>query len=137
MTTVIFDTDCVLCSSWVHFLLRHERDQSMRFVSAWSDEGQSLAAQWGLSADDLDDTFLVVANGRALTRSDAGLALLAQLRAPWHWARALRIIPRPLRDWIYDRLARNRYQWFGRKPECFVPPPEAAHRFVSAPARPR
>ncbi len=135
MITILFDTDCVLCSAWVHFLVRHERAPLMRFVSAWSDEGQRLASQHGLSLQDLDATFLVITDDRALTRSDAGLALLAQLRAPWRWGRVLWVIPRPLRDWVYDRLARNRYRWFGHRPQCFVPPPGQSHRFVSGPPR--
>lgn len=130
---IVFDTDCVLCSGWVGFILRHEAAPTARFVSAWSDEGAALATAHGLSPADLDLTFLVVPQGRpALTKSDAGLAILAELRAPWSWARVLRLVPRGLRDWVYDRIARNRYDWFGRRSQCYMPPVGQAHRFVSA-----
>lgn len=131
-TVIVFDTDCVLCSRWVHFILAHERDQEIRFVSAWSAEGLAIAAQHGLDEAALQQTYLVADQGRALTRSDAGLALLRHLRLPWRWLIVLRVVPRPLRDRIYSLVARNRYRWFGRVEHCFVPPPGMRSRFVDS-----
>lgn len=128
---ILFDTDCVLCAAWTGFVLRHERAPEARFVCAWSEEGLALAAKFGLSAEDLNTTFLVVLEGRGLTRSDAALAVVGRLKAPWRWLGALRLIPRPIRDWLYDHIARNRYRWFGRRDQCLVPPPGQAHRFVA------
>lgn len=130
-TIVVFDTDCVLCSSWVQFICRHERDETMRFVSAWSAEGAILAARHGLRSEDLDETYLVIDGGRGLVRSDAGLAVIRQLAMPWRALLFLSIIPRPLRDLVYGFVARNRYRWFGHRPNCFVPPAGQSHRFVS------
>jgi predicted DCC family thiol-disulfide oxidoreductase YuxK len=127
---VVFDTDCVLCSRWVSFLLRHERDQRMIFVSAWSSTGLALASKHALSRADLNLTYLVIENSRPLTHSAAGLALVRRLKAPWRWLAALVVVPRPLRDRLYNWVARNRYAWFGRKDHCFVPPPGAQRRFV-------
>ena len=42
----------------------------------------------------------------------------------------MRIVPRPLRDWLYDRIALNRYRLFGRRQTCFVPTDEIADRFL-------
>lgn len=136
-TIILFDTDCVLCSGGAAFVLRHERDTRTRFLSAWSDEGLAIARDHGLRPQDLNLTFLVVDRGRPLVKSDASLAVMRHLRAPWRWLRVGRVIPRPLRDWFYDRLAANRYQWFGHRDQCFVPPPGTAHRFVSGPPRSR
>ena len=132
---VVFDSDCVLCAGLVRFILRVERTPTTRFVAARSAEGVALASAHGLTAADLDQTFLVVRGEAGLVRSDAALALAGDLRAPWCWVRALRVIPRPLRDWGYDRIARNRYRLFGRRPECALPAPgQQAHRFVFATA---
>lgn len=128
--TVVFDSDCVLCSRWVHLILRHEQAHDIVFVSAWSKQGAKLGVEHGLSQSDLDATYLFIDEGRGLVRSDAGLALLARLRAPWRFLSWLRAVPRPLRDWVYDVVARNRYRWFGRAERCFVPPPSMAHRFI-------
>ena len=127
---VVFGTDCVLCSRWVHFLLAIERDARLTFVSAWSATGRALAARHGLDPRDLHRTYLVIEDGRPLVHSAASLALLGYLRRPWRWLGAPAILPRPLRDCLYGIVARNRYVWFGPKERCFVPPPSARDRFV-------
>lgn len=129
-TEVVFDTDCVLCSAWVHFLLRHERDHSMRFISAWSPTGLALAAEHGLTRADLQQTYLVIENGVGLTRSDAGLALIAHLSPPWRWLGWLALLPKGFRDLVYGIVARRRYRWFGHKEKCFVPSDQSRHRFI-------
>ncbi len=132
---VVFDTDCLMCSAWVHFILRHERVPSAKFVSAWSKDGLALAVKHELSPENLDQTYLVVLQGKPLIKSDATLAIIATLNAPWRWATALRLLPRPLRDWFYDRMANNRYRWFGRRDQCFLPPEGQRARFVQGPPR--
>jgi predicted DCC family thiol-disulfide oxidoreductase YuxK len=127
---MIFDTDCILCSRWIHFLLRHEANHRIIFTSARSDKGLALAASHGLSRAALDKSYLVIVDSRPFLRSDAGLALLTQLRAPSRWLRVLGIMPRPVCDWIYALVARNRFKWFGRSERCFLPPPEASTRFI-------
>lgn len=128
---VVFDTDCVLCSTWVHFILRHEVDKSLRFVSAWSDEGRSLAGQHGLSPEDLDRTYLLIEDGKGLTHSDAGIAIAGHLKWPWRALQVFRFVPRILRDAVYNLVARNRYAWFGHRANCFIPPAGQGHRFVN------
>ncbi|MEP5762573.1 MAG: DCC1-like thiol-disulfide oxidoreductase family protein [Litoreibacter sp.] len=132
---VIFDTDCVMCSSWVRFILRHERYPSATFVSAWSEQGLAIAAEHKLEPSDLNDTYLVVSNGRGFTKSDATFEIFRTLKAPWHLVSVLRITPRPLRDWFYDRMAINRYRWFGRQDRCFLPPEGQEARFIPGPPR--
>lgn len=129
-SVVIFDTDCILCSRWVHFLIANERDTKLIFVRAWSETGRKLAARYGLTVADLQDTYLVIEKGQARTRSAASLALLRHLRPPWRWLGALGMVPEPWRDRIYLWVARHRYAWFGRRTDCFVPPTAVRHRFV-------
>lgn len=127
---VVFDTDCVLCSAFVRFLLRHERDRRMIFVKAWTVRGLALASFHGLGRADLGDTFLVIEDDRPLTRSAATLALLKRLKTPWCWLRGARILPRRVRDWIYDEIAQNRYSLFGFQKDCFLPSGMEEGRFV-------
>ena len=129
-TTMIFDTNCVLCSGFVHFILRHERDQEIVFINAWSEKGKAIAAAHGMSVDDMHKTYLVVKDGVGHIRSDAGMVILSHLKLPWRILRILRIVPRPLRDCVYTLVAKHRYRWFGFEQNCFVPTEEARHRFV-------
>ncbi len=127
---VIFDTNCVLCNVWVRFLLRHEKGNTLQFASSRKDVGIRLAQDQGISLEALDLTYLVIRDGKALTKSGASLALLAELRAPWRHLTVLRIVPNRLRDWIYDIVARNRLDWFGEEQDCFLPSPAQRSKFL-------
>lgn len=127
---MIFDTNCILCSAWVRFLLRHEKGDTLQFASSRKDVGRRLAQSHGFSADKLDLTYLVIRDGIALTKSDASLALFAELKAPWRYLRVLRVVPAPLRNWMYDFVARNRLNWFGEEQDCFLPTPAERSKFL-------
>jgi predicted DCC family thiol-disulfide oxidoreductase YuxK len=124
----LYDGVCVLCSGGVHHTLRHERDHEIRFVAIQSRDGRALALAHGIDPDE-PDSFLFVENGVALAKSDGVLALLAHLDGPARLLLAGRILPRAWRDWLYDRVARNRYRLFGRKTTCEMPDPTQRHRF--------
>ncbi|HAT86402.1 MAG TPA: thiol-disulfide oxidoreductase [Rhizobiales bacterium] len=128
--TMIFDSDCILCSHWVRLILSHETSPTIHFASSHKTVGQQLASDFGYAPEDLDLTYLVICNGEAFAKSDATFVLLGELKAPWSWLRILRIIPRPVRDAFYDLIARNRLQWFGRKTDCLIPTPEQRTRFL-------
>ncbi|WP_338664818.1 DCC1-like thiol-disulfide oxidoreductase family protein [Pararoseomonas sp. SCSIO 73927] len=127
---ILFDTDCLLCSGMLAFVLAHERDHLLRFAGAWSPEGLALAGRHGFGRAELHETFLVIRRGRPLTRSAGVLEILRHLKAPWSWLGGLRAVPRPLRDAAYSALARRRYDWFGRRENCAVVPQAQRHRFI-------
>lgn len=128
---MVFDTDCVLCSGTVAFILARERAPALHFAGAWSEEGLALAARHGFSRADLDETFLVVRGEQVLTRSDAAIVVLGHLRRPWRWlGHVLGRVPRPLRDAAYGLVARHRYRWFGTRRNCTVVPARERHRFI-------
>jgi len=134
---VVFDTDCVLCSGMVRFVLAHERGPDLLFAGAGSATGIALAKRHGFTRADLNDTFLIIEDGRALTRSDAGIAIARRLRRPWDWLAVLKVIPRPIRDAVYGYVARHRYKWFGRRPSCLVVEPRHRSRFLDLYPQPR
>jgi predicted DCC family thiol-disulfide oxidoreductase YuxK len=115
---ILFDGDCVLCSRGAYFVHRYDKAMRFRFAAIQSPFGRQLAQRFGINAD-APETFAVVVRRRAHFRSDATLAILGALPA-WGWASALQIFPRPLRDWLYDQIARNRYKWFGRREQCWA-----------------
>ena len=127
---IVFDGVCVLCNGWVRFLLRRDRNARFRFAAMQTDAGRALLARHGL--DPLDPaSFLLMESDVAWTDTEAIARVLATLRGPWPvLARAIRAVPRPLRDTTYRFLARNRYRLFGRHDACSLPPPAAASRFL-------
>jgi predicted DCC family thiol-disulfide oxidoreductase YuxK len=126
---VVFDGVCHLCSGWVQFLLRRDRDARFRFASMQSTRGRALLAAHGVDPDD-PASFLLLDAGHARTDSDAILRVLDLLGGPWRAARLLGVIPRALRDPLYRWIARHRYRLFGRRDICWMPTPEHATRFI-------
>jgi predicted DCC family thiol-disulfide oxidoreductase YuxK len=127
---LIFDGECVLCSHSAAFVLRHDRHKRCNFVAAQSELGRSLYRHYGLD-DSNFETFVLLQDGIAQFRSDAALRLMSNIGLPWSLAACLRIVPRGLRDLVYNFVARNRYRFFGRRDTCYLPAPEDAGRFLS------
>jgi predicted DCC family thiol-disulfide oxidoreductase YuxK len=128
----VFDGVCNFCSGSVQIVLRLDRKGGIRFTPMQSAYGRVLLQRAGLDPDE-PTSFLFFNQGAALERSDAILALLARLPAPWRWLSVLRIVPRRLRDRAYDWLAANRYRLMGRRDNCMVPSPETRARFAMEP----
>lgn len=126
---VLFDGVCKLCNGWAKFLIRHDPEQRFRLASVQSAQGQALLAWFGLPTDHFD-TMALIENGQLLLRSDALLRIVAQLPGAWRHLALLRGIPRPVRDWCYDRIALNRYRLFGRYDSCLLPSADHARRFL-------
>jgi predicted DCC family thiol-disulfide oxidoreductase YuxK len=106
---VFFDGDCNLCNRSVSFVRKRDRNKIFSFVSLQSLEGQNHLSSLGLPLDDLSSV-IYIENQRAFIRSEAGLRILKNLGWPWRILFILIIIPRPLRDVIYDQIAKYRYK---------------------------
>lgn len=130
-SVVLFDGVCKLCNGWAKFLIRHDAHRRFRLASVQSAQGQALLLWAGLPTERFDSMALIE-DGRLLLRSDAVLRILAQLPGPWPWRALawLRLIPRSVRDWCYDRIALNRYRLFGRHAVCLLPAADHAGRFL-------
>jgi predicted DCC family thiol-disulfide oxidoreductase YuxK len=125
---ILFDGVCVFCSFWVRFVIGRDGAARFHFVRIQSAQGRKLADELGI-APDAPDTNAVILDGIAFFKSDAALAVASHLHG-MRWTRVLRIIPRGLRNRIYDFIARNRYAWFGRDEACLRPTPELMARLL-------
>ncbi len=127
---LLFDGVCNLCNGYVQWLIRHDPKGVFRYASLQSDAGRTLLAQAGLPTDQMD-TVVLLDQGRTYTRADVALRITGQLGGLWPLLGVLRMVPRPLRNAIYDWVARNRYRWFGKRESCMMPTPELKSRFLS------
>jgi predicted DCC family thiol-disulfide oxidoreductase YuxK len=125
---IVFDGNCVLCSRAAHFVHRRDVAQRFKFVAIQSSYGRALAARFGIDLDN-PATNVAVVDGVAHFKGDAALAVLAKLPR-WRWTRVARVLPRAVRDWIYDRVAGNRYRLFGRRERCWAGDAALAARVV-------
>jgi predicted DCC family thiol-disulfide oxidoreductase YuxK len=127
---IVFDGVCALCSGFVRFVLRHDKAGRYRFLAAQSDLAAALYRHYGLPTDHWE-TNLLIQDGRLFVRSEGAIEIVSGFGGLWHAFRLLRLIPRPMRDWLYDRVAGNRYRWFGRHELCLMPDPGQADRFLT------
>jgi predicted DCC family thiol-disulfide oxidoreductase YuxK len=127
---ILFDGVCNLCNRAVRVVLKHDGAKAFRFAPMQSEAGRALLRECGLSERGVDYIVLVEGGG-CYTKSDAVIRIAARLGPLWRcWALIARLVPRFLRDFKYDLIARWRYRLFGRRAACMVPPPDAADRFL-------
>ena len=124
----LFDGVCALCNASVRFVMRHERQPDTAFVSMQSPLGQQLLSHFDLPLAGWD-SFILIEKGVLYFKSSGFIRVAAALRQPWCWMAWIRAIPRTVRDWGYDRVARNRYRLFGKYDRCMLPDPAVANRF--------
>lgn len=115
---ILYDGVCVFCSRWVHFVATRDTARMFRFTAIQSDYGRRLAKSFGIDPEN-PDTNAVVHGGKALFKSDAALTVLSCLPR-WGWVRVLTLVPAPVRDIVYNLVARNRYRIFGKYDVCYV-----------------
>ena len=127
MAVVFFDGVCNLCNGVVRFIVERDPHARIQFAPLTS---RSAARALASLPGPLPDSVVLLDDGQVFTRSDAALRIARLLGFPWSLAAALAIVPRGLRDAIYDAIARRRYRWFGRREACMVPGPEIRGRFL-------
>ncbi|MFV1875117.1 thiol-disulfide oxidoreductase DCC family protein [Nioella sp.] len=126
---VVFDGECVLCAHSFRFLLKHDRERRLRFVTAQSPLGQEIYAALGLSTESYETTLVLVA-GECHAKTRAVAAALRVIGGGWRWLSCIGWLPRWLADPVYSLVARNRYRWFGRHDSCMIPDADVRARFL-------
>ncbi len=126
---ILYDGVCALCNGWVKFVLRFDRNEKFQFAALQSEYARGTLARRNVSIPELSSIVLVLPN-EVYTRSDAALSILAELSFPWSIFVTLKIIPRFLRDAVYNFVAAIRYPVFGKYDVCPIPAPEVRKRFL-------
>ncbi len=122
-----FDGVCGLCNEYVDFIMKRDRMKKFMFSPL-----QSQYAKTNLPGDLVEkiETMALTRNQRIFTKSDAVIEVCKVLGGFWGIARIAYVVPRVLRDWVYDRVASRRHQWFGKNASCRVPTPTEKERFL-------
>ena len=131
---LLYDGICGLCNRLIQFLIKRDVHDRFRFASLQSEFADSLLRRHGVSAIDLDTVYVVVdyeqSTERLLARSDAMLLVLMELGGIWSAARLGAVVPRFIRNRVYDLVARNRYRIFGKYDTCMLPEKRYQHKFL-------
>ena len=130
MQAILFDGVCNLCNGFVRFVIARDPGARFRFAALSSPSAARVLRDAGVTPP-IPDTVVLVEDGVVYFRSDAPLRIARRLTFPWPLAYGLVIVPRFIRDAVYDFIAARRYKWFGRRDVCMVPTPELKRRFLN------
>ena len=114
---LLYDNRCNLCCGSVEFIRRRDCAGRIRLVAIESADGRGLLSSCGLT-EEIPDSLVLLEDGVYYTCSTAALRVARRLSGLWPLLYGLVVIPRPVRDYVYDFIARRRYRWFGRRDQC-------------------
>jgi predicted DCC family thiol-disulfide oxidoreductase YuxK len=126
---VLFDGVCNFCNHSINFVIKRDRKNLLKFAALQSEAGLQLMEQYGLSATNLQ-SFIFIEKGKAFDKSTAALKVCKYLGAAWPLCYGFIIVPKVIRDGLYNFVAKNRYKWFGKQNECMVPTPAVRAKFL-------
>jgi predicted DCC family thiol-disulfide oxidoreductase YuxK len=153
---ILFDGVCKLCNHWSQFIIKVDKQQRFKLCSVQSPEGQSILKYFDMPTDHFDTMLYVEGNtleancmevnsaevnsadinklkaSQCFEKSDAFLNVVRKLGYPWRLLYLFKIVPKRLRNWLYDRVALNRYTLFGQYDTCMLPTKENEARFLKA-----
>ena len=126
---VIFDSDCNFCNSIVNILLKLDKNDELKYTSSDSDYTKGLIEEYGYNLD-YSNTIGFIRNGELFSRSTAALRILRLLGFPFNILYILMIIPRSIRDYVYDVISKNRHRLIKGKSMCIVPDSKTRAKFI-------
>ncbi|WP_415926398.1 thiol-disulfide oxidoreductase DCC family protein [Ningiella sp. W23] len=126
---ILFDGVCKLCNAWSNFIIQHDKHRLFQLSSVQSQEGKDILRHFNYPTETFD-TMLVVNDKRSYEKSDAFFMVMKTLGYPYKLVTVFQILPRSLRDWMYDRVALNRYTLFGKYDYCSLPNPDHDKRYL-------
>ena len=126
---ILFDGVCNLCNSSVQFVLQHDNKNQFLFASLQSDAARKLLLQFNYENEEMM-SIVLIEDDKIYDKSTAALKIGKKLHPPWNFLYSFIIIPKALRDVVYDVIAKNRYRWFGRRDKCIINKGKYKNRFI-------
>ena len=126
---ILFDGICNLCNSSVKTIIKHDKNDTFRFAALQSELGLALITEHAIDTSQAD-SIILIDGGKLFMKSTAALIIAKDLSGAYPILYGFMIVPRFIRNWLYDLIARNRYKWFGKKDSCMVPTPKLKKKFL-------
>lgn len=126
---IFFDGFCNLCSSAVQFTIQRDKKNNFLFASLQSDFAAKTLAPFNLEQKS-GGSIVLLADGKVYQRSTAALKVAKQLSGLWPLLYGFIIVPRFIRDAVYNYIAKNRYKWYGKQDSCWLPKPALKNKFI-------
>ena len=126
---ILFDGVCNLCNSSVTFAIKRDKNDIFRFAALQSEIGMQLISKFKIDTSQTDSIILIEGN-KYYEKSSAALHIAKHLCGGWPLLYGFIILPKFIRNAVYDFIAKNRYKWFGKKESCMIPTPELQAKFL-------
>jgi len=127
---ILFDGVCNFCNSSINFIIRHDKKNHFLFAPLQSAEGKELMESYNIDSSQLD-TMILIEDNKVFYKSTAALLITKHLNRLYPMLYSGIIVPRFMRDKLYDYFAKKRYKWFGRRETCMIPDEEVRGKFIS------
>ena len=124
---VFFDGVCNLCQGSVRYLIKHDKKGVLKFASLQGNYAKDFVNETEIQSMQS----ILFFDGKMLYKKSTAVLKLSRLLGGWHQVLLLGyILPRFVRDWLYNIVAKNRYRWFGKKDQCMLPFKGFENRFL-------
>ena len=126
---ILFDGVCNLCNASVNLVIRNDKNDLFRFAALQSDIGKEYTSKFNIDTSQTD-SILLVDQDKVYLKSTAALHIAKSLSGGYPLLFSLMVVPKLIRNWVYDFIARNRYKWYGKRETCRVPTSELKQKFL-------
>ena len=127
---VFFDGVCNLCSESIQFIIKNDRNNVFKFSSLQSEFAQKTLSNKNIKEISTSRTIILLSNNNTYAKSGAVLRIARLLRFPLNLLYIFIIVPPFIRNAIYEYISNNRYRWFGKKQECWIPNETLKSKFI-------
>ena len=127
---ILFDGVCNLCNGAVLKTIKYDKKNQFVFTALDSDTGKKILNHLKIDTTKVDSIILYEPNLAYYIKSSAALKVMNDFGGFWKLNNIFWIVPKPVRDMVYDFIAKNRYKWFGKKESCMIPTPELKAKFL-------
>lgn len=126
---ILFDGVCNLCNKSVQFVIEHDEQNYFKFASLQSNFGQTFLKENKLNQTTFD-SIIYIEDDKYYTKSSAALKIAKHLDKNISWLNYFSVVPKPIRDFFYNIIAKNRYKFFGKQESCWLPTKELKAKFL-------
>jgi predicted DCC family thiol-disulfide oxidoreductase YuxK len=130
MPIILFDGVCNFCNRSINIILEQDQDAHFQFAPSQSTAGKDILQQFGLDQK-ASASVILIDNEKVYTKTDAVIQIATHLKGWPKLFRFIKFIPKPIRDFGYDLIAKNRYTLFGKRETCRIPDESIRHRFLA------
>ena len=126
---ILFDGVCNLCNGAINYVIKRDPNNVFKFAALQSEIGQELTAKFKIDGSKIDSIILIDGD-KHYEKSTAALYIAKHLSGAYPLLFGFIIVPKFIRNAVYDYVARNRYKWFGKKDKCMIPTAELKNKFL-------